>query len=71
MSGGGEMKNRVDFNKELFNLKKLMENGKIKLYEDIANDLRKVMARSDGTIVEETVSSKLKELLLEIRGKGE
>ena len=65
------MKKGVNFQKELYNLKKLMEEGKIKLYEDIADDLRKVMARSDGMIVEETVSSKLKELLLEIRGKGE
>lgn len=66
-----ENEERVDYQKELYNLKKLGEEGRIKLYEDMAEDLRMVMARSDGTIVEETVSSKLKELLLEIRGKGE
>jgi len=65
------MKEKVDYQKELYNLKKLMEEGRIRLYKNIAGDLRKVMARSDGTIVEETVSGKLKELLLEIRGKGE
>lgn len=63
--------NRVDFQKELYNLKKLGEGGKIRLHKDMADDLRKVMARPDGTIVEETVSTNLKELLLEIRGKGE
>jgi len=61
----------MDWNKELQNLRKMMEEGKIKLYKDIASDLKKVMMRLDGTVVEETVSSKLKELLLEIRGKGE
>jgi len=61
----------MNWDKELSNLKKLMEGGKIKLYEDMADDLRKVMIRQDGTIVKETISGKLKELLLEIRGKGE
>jgi len=42
----------MDLDKELSNLKKLMEEGKIKLYEDMAPDLKKVMVRSDGTIVE-------------------
>ena len=65
------MKKNMDLNKELLHLKKLMENGKIKLYEDMAPELRKVMMRKDGTLVEDTVSPKLKELLLEIRGKGE
>lgn len=61
----------MDWQKELENLKRLGEEGKIKFYKDMAPELRKVMARKDGTIVEETISPKLKELLLEIRGKGE
>ena len=61
----------MDWEKEINNLKKLAEEGKIKLYKDMAPELRKVMARSDGSVVEETISPKLKELLLEIRGKGE
>lgn len=65
------MEKKMNWDKELLNLKKLMEGGKIKLYKDMAEDLRKVMVRQDGTIVKETISGKLKELLLEIRGKGE
>lgn len=61
----------MDWGKELQKLKRLGEEGKIKLYKDMAPELRKVMVRKDGTIVEETISPKLKELLLEIRGKGE
>ncbi len=62
----------MDWQRELENLKKLMENGKIKLYKDIAPDLRKVMIDNiTGKIKEDTISPKLKELLLEIRGRGE
>jgi len=67
---GKSLKN-IDWSKEIKNLKKLMEGGKIKLYKDMAPDLRKVMIRPDSTIVEETISSKLRKLLLEIKGKGE
>ena len=65
------MKKGIDLNKELLKLRKLMEGGKIKLYEDMAPELKKVIMRSDGTVVKETVSGKLRELLLEIRRKGE
>lgn len=61
----------MDWDKEIKNLKKLAEDGRIKLYKDMAPELRKVMARADGSIVEETISPKLKELLLAIRRKGE
>ena len=65
------MKKGINLNKELLNLRRLMEEGKIKFYKDMAEDLRKVMVKSDGTIVEETVSGRIKEVLLELRGKGE
>ena len=61
----------MNWEKELHKLKKLMEEGKIKFYKDFAPELRKVMMRPDGSVVEETMSPKLKEVLLEIRGKGE
>ena len=61
----------MDWDKEIKNLKKLAEDGRIKLYKDMAPELRKVMVRADGSIVEETISPKLKELLLAIRRKGE
>lgn len=66
------MEERVDWKKEIINLKKLMEQGKINLYEDMAPELRKVMFDNlNGYVKEETISPKLKEMLLEIRNKGE
>ena len=62
----------MDWDKEIKHLKELMENDKIKLYEDMAPELRKVMVnKTTGKIEEKTISPKLKELLLEIRNKGE
>lgn len=62
----------MDWDKEIKNLKKLAEEGKIKLYKDMAPELRKVMvSQITGKIKEDTISPKLKELLLAIRGKGE
>lgn len=64
----------MDLSKELSKLKKLMEDGKIQFYKDdneTADDLRKVMMEQDGTVVEETVSPRLKEILLDLRGRGE
>ncbi len=65
------MKKDVNWTTEIHNLKKLMEDGKIKLYKDMAPELRKVLGTSDGKVLEDTISPKLKELLLEIRGSGE
>ena len=65
-------KMKVNWDKEAKNLKKLMEEGKIKLYKDMAPELRKVMFnKNTGKVEEETISPKLRELLLAIRNKGE
>lgn len=61
----------INWEKELTKLKKLMEEDKIKFYQDFAPELRKVMQRQNGTVVEETISPRLKEVLLQLRGKGE
>ncbi|GEM_PF-6860762 len=62
----------MDWDKEAKKLKKLMEEGEIKLYTDMAPELRKVMFNErTGEVDEKTISPKLKELLLEIRNKGE
>lgn len=61
----------INWDEELRNLRKLGEEGRIKLHTDMAPELRNVMMKKDGTVVEETISPKLKELILEIRGRGE
>ncbi len=57
----------MDLNKELSNLKKLMEEDKIIFSKDIAEPLRKVMQRPDGTVVEETVDKGIRAVLLAIK----
>lgn len=56
-----------DLNKELLHLRKLMEEGKIKLLQEMAEPLRKIMKNPDGTVVEETVDGSIRALLLAIR----
>lgn len=63
--------NKINWTEEIEKLRKLMEEGKIQFYKDFAPELRKVMQRKDGTISEETISPRLKEVLLQLRGKGE
>jgi len=52
-----------DLQKELMNLKRMMEEGKLDLLPDMAEDLRAIKERVDGTVVEETVSPNVKTLL--------
>ncbi len=57
----------MNLNKELQNLKKLMEEGKINLLEEMTEPLRKIMKNPDGSVVEETVDSRVRALLLAIK----
>lgn len=57
----------MDLNKELLHLRKLMEEGKIKLLSSMAEPLRNIMKNSDGTVVEDTVSGSVRALLLAIK----
>jgi len=58
----------MDLNKELLHLKKLMEEGKIKLLSSMAEPLRNIKKNPDGTVVEDTVSESVRALLLAIKG---
>jgi hypothetical protein len=55
---------KLDLNDGLRKLKSLMEQGKIKLLKEMAPDLRKIMKYPDGTVKEDTVSSRVRALLL-------
>jgi len=57
----------MDLNKELQHLKKLMEEGKIKLLEEMAPSLRKVKVDIEGNIIEESVDGSVRALLLAIK----
>lgn len=62
----------MDWDKAMKELRKLGEEGKLQLPEDIAPELRKVLFNErTGKIEERTISPKLKEFLLEMRGRGE
>jgi len=63
----------IDWNKEMQNLKKLMEEGKIKLLKDknLIEDFKKVMQKPDGSVVEETIPSSIRALILSIKAKKE
>jgi hypothetical protein len=66
------MGSNIDWTEELLKLKKLMEEGKISFDKDFAPELKKVMFdKITGTTKEETISPRLKEVILELRGKGE
>ena len=57
----------MDLNKELLHLRKLMEEGKIKLLKSMAEPLRNIKKGPDGTVVEDTVSGSVRALLLAIK----
>jgi len=57
----------MDLNKELLHLRKLMEEGKIKLLTSMAEPLRNIKRNPDGTVVEDTVSGSVRALLLAIK----
>jgi len=63
----------MDLNKSLQNLKKLMEEGKIKLLNDdnLKKSLKNVKVRHDGSVVESSVDGTIRALLLALKGAKE
>jgi len=61
----------LNLNEEMQKLKQLMIAGKIKIPKEMGLELLKVKAHIDGNVIPETVSSKVRSLLLALYGAYE